>query len=177
MKKFLYVLPLVFVLMLTSCSLDNDTSTKIPSNDKEVVSQEKLYEYVLYYPDSQAQSLHPVVMEASKENTEKCEFIIKELIKVRGSEDGKYINVIPSDTVVNSCSAKDGICTVDLGKDFLNIKGTATQQMAIYSIVNTLCVLDKVDSVQFLIDGEKVEIFGGFIFDEPFEADISIIAE
>ena len=69
MKKLCLVLTLVFVLMLTSCSLGKDTPTKTPSNDKEVVSQEKeemLYEYVLYYPDSQAQTLNPVVKKAIK---------------------------------------------------------------------------------------------------------------
>lgn len=180
MKKLCLVLTLVFVLMLTSCSLGKDTPTKTPSNDKEVVSQEKeemLYEYVLYYPDSQAQTLNPVVKKAIKEKVTDAEFVLTELLKVKGSEDGKYLSVIAPDTRLNSCSVKDGICTVDFNKAFLNIKGTATQKMAVYSVVNTLCNMDSVESVQFLIDGEKVEIFGGYIFDEPFEADLSIIAE
>ena len=180
MKKFLFVLTLVFVLMFSSCSPDEDTSTITPSDDKEVISQEneeKLHEYVLYYPDSQAQYLHPVVNKALKEKVTDEEFILKELIKVRGSEDGKYFTVIPPDTTINSCKEENGICTVDLSKEFLSIKGTSTQKMALYSVVNTLCNMDKVDFVQFLIDGKKVEIFGGYIFDEPFELDSSIIAE
>ena len=180
MKKIISVILLVFVLMLSSCSLDKDTSTKTPSNDKEVVSQEneeKLYEYVLYYPDSQAQNLYPVVRKAIKDKVTDEKFILKELLKGKGSDDGKYFTVIPTDTTINSCKEEDGICTVDLSKEFLNIKGTATQKMALYSVVNTLCNMDKVNSVQFLIDGKKVEIFGGYIFDEPFELDSSIIAE
>ncbi len=180
MKKIISVIMLVFVLMLSSCSLDKDTSTKTPSNDKEVVSQEneeKLYEYVLYYPDSQAQNLYPVVRKAIKDKVTDEKFILKELLKGKGSDDGKYFTVIPTDTTINSCKEEDGICTVDLSKEFLNIKGTATQKMALYSVVNTLCNMDKVNSVQFLIDGKKVEIFGGYIFDEPFESDSSIIAE
>ena len=66
---------------------------------------------------------------------------------------------------------------MDLSEEFLSIEGSATQKMAVYSIVNTLCRVKGVYSVQFVIDGELVEIFGNYLFDEPFEADMSLVGE
>jgi len=100
-------------------------------------------------------------------------FVLNELIG--GTLNSELVNVIPPQTKVNSATCENGICTVDLSADFISKNGTASEQMAIYSVVNTLCSMDGIDKVQFIIDGKKIMIFGSYIFDQPFEADMSIV--
>ena len=47
--------------------------------------------------------------------------------------------------------------------------------LTVYSIVNTLCLLDTVDRVQFLIEGEKMSDVMTEGFDSPMEPDYSLV--
>ncbi len=99
--------------------------------------------------------------------------ILTELIK--GSKLKEATNVIPASTKVLSCETKEGICYVNLSKDFIDKKpqGSAAETMVINSIVQTLTNLDGVNKVMFLIEGEKVETYGQMVFDEPFSGNQS----
>ena len=90
---------------------------------------------------------------------------------IKGAKSDENVSLIPDGTRVIGANTEDGVCTVNLSSEFINNAngGSAADTMCVYSIVNSLAELDNVQSVQFLIDGEKVEIFGSFIFDEPFE--------
>ena len=80
---------------------------------------------------------------------------------------------MPEGTRLIGISTEDGLCTVNLSSEFIDNSngGSAFDTLSVYSVVNSLCALDNVDKVQFLIDGKTVEVYGNFIFDEPFEAD------
>lgn len=76
-------------------------------------------------------------------------------------ESGSYAT-IPSDTKLREITTtNDGICYVNLSQEFLTKPSSVSEVLTIYSIVNSLCELDNVDRVQFLIEGEKVETFRG----------------
>ncbi len=177
MKKALVLLLSAFMTVLAACSFfGNDKDLELPNgNGKEtvnVVENEKEY-ITLYFTDDKALGLYAEKREIPKDKAQDAEFIITELLK--GTTNDEFVDVIPEGTKLNSCTVLDGLCTVDLSQSFISKKGTANVQMSIYSVVNTLCLLDDVDSVKFLIDGEEVMIFGSYIFDEPFEADSTII--
>ncbi len=181
MRRILLVMLAVIVLCLGGCKEQKkeviNPDTKIENPTDSSADKQSMQEYVLYYTDSQAEKLYPVTNEAIPENADDPLFVMRELMKTGGSNDGKLINVIPPQTSLNSCELSDGVCRVDLSEEFLSIEGSATQKMAVYSIVNTLCRVKGVYSVQFVIDGELVEIFGNYLFDEPFEADMSLVGE
>lgn len=101
--------------------------------------------------------------------------VVQEL--VAGSKSQNTINLIAPETKVLSVETKEGICFVNLSHDFIKkyTGGSGGVLLCIYSIVNTLTELDGVDKVQFLIDGAKCELFGEFIFSEPFERDVTLI--
>ena len=84
-------------------------------------------------------------------------------------------SVIPNDTELNSCTVAGGVCTVDVSEEFVSRKGSANEQMIIYSVVNTLCRMDGIEKVKFLVDGKDVEFFGSYVFDEPFAEDTNLI--
>ena len=55
--------------------------------------------------------------------------------------------------------------------------GSAGEYMTVYSIVNSLTELEHIQKVQFLVDGNKLEVFKHMVFNEPFERDASIISK
>ena len=56
-------------------------------------------------------------------------------------------------------SVEDGVCTVDFNRDFYNNRPETEQgeQLAVLSVVNTLCELDEINQVQIYVEGRKLE--------------------
>ncbi len=101
--------------------------------------------------------------------------IVEELIK--GPKNAGSIGIIPTETKVISVETKNNVCFVNLSKDFVNKYqgGTAGETLTVYSIVNSLTELGTIDSVQFLIEGEKRDEFVHMVINEPITRDASLI--
>lgn len=106
----------------------------------------------------------------AKENT-----IIEQLLL--GPEDAHCRSTIASDVQLREITTtSDGICYVNLSQDFLT-KTIANEYLTIYSIVNSLCSLDNVDKVQFLIEGKRMDLLNGRIdISQPFSATADVSA-
>lgn len=174
MKKLICILVAAGMIFCTACTKQTDkkADTKLPesseaNNGKN--SDENKIEITLYFADKQAMYLEPETRTVSAEEKNLEKTVVEELIK--GAQSDENVSLIPDGTRVIGANTEDGVCTVNLSSEFINNAngGSAADTMCVYSIVNSLAELDNVQSVQFLIDGEKVEIFGSFIFDEPFE--------
>ena len=100
---------------------------------------------------------------------------------IAGPDDSGAKNLIasvPSDTKINDIKTEEGTCYVNLSRGFMKKKDNVTEEVTIYSIVNTLTELDTVNRVQFLIDGEKLNEYKGDIdFSKPFDRKTSIIKQ
>jgi spore germination protein GerM len=132
----------------------------------------------LYFSDSQAMYVVGEEREISlAKGASPEEKVLIELMA--GPRTDELWNAIPEGTRLLSVSTKDGLCTVNFSKEYVENSpgGTASERMAIYSVVNTLTGLEGIQKVQFLIEGKKQEIYTHAIFDEPFERDESIIAK
>lgn len=130
----------------------------------------------LYFADKNSEYLNHEVRKISISPKETLEMrIMKELIK--GPESDKMVKTVPPETKIMSVETKEGVCFVNLSQDFVTKHpgGTAGETMTVYSIVNSLTELDYIDKVQFLIEGQKMEVFINMIFNEPFERDESLI--
>lgn len=101
--------------------------------------------------------------------------VVEELIK--GPKNSGSISIIPAETKVLSVETKNGVCFVNLSKEFVDKYqgGTAGEILTIYPIVNSLTELDGISSVQFLIEGEKRETFAHIAISEPLVKDKNII--
>lgn len=132
----------------------------------------------LYFSDSNAEYIvgekRDIVVEAN-EPIEKA--VIRELLK--GPVNESLWDAIPDGTRLLSVSTKDGLCTVNFSKEYVDNSpgGTASERMAIYTVVDTLTELDGIKKVQFLIEGQKREIYTHVIFNKPFSRDETIIAK
>lgn len=81
--------------------------------------------------------------------------IVEQLIA--GPEKNMLEKTIPVSTQIKDIKTEDGICYVNLSKEFINKKlANVTKQTTVYSIVDSLTELDSVNKVQFLIEGEKI---------------------
>lgn len=170
MKKLLCIFTAVMMLFCTSCSKTADNSSK-KEPPKATQNEQKSEEIALYFADSQGLKLKKEMRKISDEYSSCQEAVVSELIK--GSKKDGRVSVIPEGTRLIGISVEDGLCTVNLSSEFIDNSngGTAFDTLSVYSVVNSLCATDGVDKVQFLIDGKTVEVYGNFIFDEPFEAD------
>ncbi len=89
-----------------------------------------------------------------------------------------FYQTIPNGTTLRKISVKDGVCYVDLSSDFNNTLDTCMDSVTIYSVVNSLCELPTVSKVQFLINGEKQELYRAAIpFDGMFERETTLVQE
>lgn len=145
--------------------LDIDTSVPQPRETTVVT---------LYFATSDATALKAEERKVITQETLSTEkTIINELLK--GPTSPELVNVMPSGTKLLSIETKDGICYVNLSGEFLSKFAGGTGILTVYSIVNSLCTLESVSAVQILIDGEKGQEFGNYVFDEPIEANLGLV--
>jgi germination protein M len=76
--------------------------------------------------------------------------------------DSSLVKLIPESTKINSVTVTDGIAKVDLSKNFVDDRfiSDSTDILLIYSIVNTLTEFPDVNSVEFYIDGTRLDVLG-----------------
>lgn len=143
--------------------------------DSELVVADYKYSQ-LYFADENADKLVAEGRSITVSAKETIEYVLlNELIK--GPEKEGAYPTIPAGTKVLSVDTKEGTCFVNLSQEFKSKHsgGSAGETMTIFSIVNTLTELDTIDKVQFLIEGQKMEVFIHYIFNEPFERDEKLI--
>lgn len=66
-------------------------------------------------------------------------------------------SAIPSNTVLNNVTTKEGVCYVDFSKEFLTPVEGVNEEVSIYAVVNSLVELTNINKVQIMIDGKIVE--------------------
>lgn len=150
-------------------------TTAAPTQTTAPVQKETV-DLTLYFPNPSAECVVSIRRQSEIKQGEKLEEVIfRELQK--GPEGTGEGSVIPEGTKLLSSEVKDGICYLDLSREFVdnNPGGTAFEIVLINSIVNSLTELPYIEKVQFLIEGEKREVYTHIVFNEPFERNESII--
>ena len=116
---------------------------------------------VLYFADGDSGLLSSEIRAIKITDTQPVEqYVINELVK--GPERNGLKATLSSDTSVISVETTDGTCFVNFGANFIsrNSGTNEKENLAIYSMVNSLTELDNVNNVQFLVDGKKISSFG-----------------
>lgn len=91
---------------------------------------------------------------------------------VEGPEDEGLIGLLPEGLEVYSARTDDGVCIVDLSEVFVEAApdDAGEQALIVYSIVNTLCSLETVEAVRFMVEGEELSRYGGLDLSQPLAA-------
>lgn len=143
--------------------------------DAEALTQDEA-NITLYFSDEDSDSL---VREVRRVNIPKGETMEKIVLSelIGGPSKDKTYRTVPSETKIRSIETNDGVCFVNLSQDFITkyVGGTAAEQLTVYSIVNSLTELANVEKVQFLIEGEKKDVFIHMVFNEPITRDVSMV--
>ena len=90
----------------------------------------------------------------SNSNTSMEEYILQQL-KAGPSADENTYRTLAEDVEILSVATSDYVCYVNFGKNFLEQEQSCSDDIMIYSIVNSLCTLPYVNSVQFMVDGSN----------------------
>ena len=123
-------------------------------NEKGMLKAET--DVTIYFTNETGTLLMPVTSHFvnSNNNTSLEEYIVSQIIQGPSADSSVY-PTISSNVEVISVVSSDGVCYVNFGQSFLEQDlQPASDEIMIYSIVNSLCRLTYIDSVQFLIDGE-----------------------
>ena len=141
-------------------------------NEQSLKEKERI---TLYFPTKDGNSLEKEIRMVEVQNALSPEkTVINELMK--GTELEDCTNAIPSATKLLGIETKDNVCFVNFSSDFISRSGTSSLQttLTLFSVVNSLCELENVKSVQILVNGETGLEFGNYVLDIPYEANKDI---
>nr|MCR5546776.1 GerMN domain-containing protein [Lachnospiraceae bacterium] len=110
-------------------------------------SQSESESLVLYYATSDGNNLKTLVRRAYYSTTIPLEQVVLDCLIESPDNDG-LMSAIPEGTKVLSVVINEGTCYVTLDSSFLSLPEGVSRDVAIYSIVNSLCELDTVSKVQ-----------------------------
>ena len=83
--------------------------------------------------------------------------------------------VLPEDVKLLSISTKDSVCTVDFSREFLDKLPEVSEEVAIYSVVNTLAELPGIYQVKFLVEGKQEKSYLKMDLTVPYERNLNVI--
>jgi germination protein M len=141
------------------------------------IESETNYQASLYFANREGDGLIEYVTNIYYTGTGTIEeLVIKQLIN--GPTEIGMFPTIPEGTTLLNVTTKEGICYVDFNEKFLEKIPEIKDEIAIYSVVNSLVDLPNrnISKVQFLINGKVEPTYReSFPFNEFFERNLSLI--
>jgi len=135
----------------------------------------------MYFSDRQGTGLVKVPVEITYDATIPMEQLaMEQLMKgpdsIEGTVKKGLLKTVPEGTKINKISVKENTCYLDLSSDFMEKRSDISDEVAIYSVVNTLVELPSINKVQFSIDGKQMLLFDDRVsFGEPFECNLDLV--
>jgi spore germination protein GerM len=145
----------------SSSAEDNSTSRETSVTSQETENNNSSNEEVtinVYYSDQTGEYLigEARILSGGSKYVDAISEMMKEPI------DSSLVKLIPESTKINSVTVKDGMANVDLSKNFIDDRTVSdtVDILLIYSIVSTLTEFPDVNSVEFYIDGTRLDVLG-----------------
>lgn len=148
--------------------LDSDDNPIGPMTKDTFILEEEadsLYDseetVTLYYADMEGSGLIEYKTQLSSDDNMPMETrVLLELMTAPENTDMQ--SPLPSDLVINQTQIHNGVCYVDLSKDIENALPGVEEKVMVYAMVNSITALGNATSVQFTVDGEKMESLRDF---------------
>lgn len=83
--------------------------------------------------------------------------------------------VLREDVKVLEVSTKDNVCTVNFSKEFLDKLPEVSEEVVIYSVVNTLAELPGIYRIQFLVEGKQEKVYEKMDLSVSYERNLNVI--
>jgi len=150
------------------------TPDSFVENDGAMINAYERAELHLFFADESGQKLVEKAETVTyNSNISMDRLVVENIIQGPRSTDA-FATINPA-TVVNSVTTRDGVCYVNLSKDYLNKITNVTDKVMLYSIVNSLTRLGNINKVQILIDGETNARLGEIELSKLFERNLEMI--
>lgn len=131
----------------------------------------------LYFANETGDKLIPCTREVEHNTSVAIEKVLMEQL-IAGPMDGQGQPTINPATKVVNVTVKDGTCYVNLDESFLVSIYPVTNDVVIYSIVNSLTSLSNINKVQLMVQGEsKVSFREAVSLENSFSRQLDIIEE
>lgn len=137
-------------------AMNSDTFVEFSGSDGDVYSYDT---FTLYFTNKNGDKL--VAEQRSvryRRNLPKATVVLEQL--ARGPLEKGHYPTIPENSEVLSLTRANGICYVDYNSVFQDYALDVSEQIAVYSVVNTLIAATDVDKVEISIEGNKEVTFG-----------------
>ena len=143
--------------MMAGIMSDND----FIDNTGENVSFRQTVLLTVFYATESGDSLSSVrLLVESNGIRSQEELAAEQLIGGPGFETKEYLATLPSETQLNKITVRDGICYIDLSEEFLGGVEGISDEVTVYSLVNTLTEFPSVKKVRITVNSATVKAYG-----------------
>ena len=133
-------------------------------------------ELVLYFGNEEGKALVSEVREVVYSSALFLERVVLNQL-IEGPKEENMTATLPQNLKIQGVSVRDGVCYVDFDAAFLEDPVNVTDQVEIYSIVNSLTELSNVQQVQITVNGSPdVMLRNNISLASRFEKDLNMIA-
>lgn len=132
-------------------------------------------DFKLYFANEDGSKLKEYILSDAKYGEKsKEQFVVEQLIK--GTKEKGYISTLSPDLKLISVITANNICYVDFADNFQTEQSKVSNQLVIFSIVNSLSELKDVHKVQISINGDSaLKYHDDISLTEPFIRNLDII--
>ena len=132
--------------------------------------------FTVYYTDTDRRYLIGHSISLNLSNREELPMLLLEQLFTPPPSSGLR-SVMPEGCRLLGVTVRDGLCTVELSPEFETRRfySHIGQILSIMGIVNTLCALEEIDQVEFLIDGTLLIHYGAMTIPGPLVADPRVV--
>ncbi len=135
------------------------------------------YQYLyakVYYANPEGTGLMASNLKIPYTGSEAEEKIVLQQL-INGPIEDDMRAVLSRKVEIRSVSTKDNICTVDFSKEFLDKPSKVSEEVVIYSVVNTLAELPGIYQVQFLVEGKQEKLYQTMDLTGVYERNLDVI--
>jgi germination protein M len=144
-------------------------------NPGEQISSSQITTLKLYFSNQDGTALVPETREVHYSSNISLEKLVIEQL-MEGPKENGLLATVPSGTKLITISVVDGVCYVNLDEIFLNQNQEISEQVVLYSVVDSLTELSTIDKVQISINGDTSgKCRYTYAFSEMYEADFSML--
>ncbi len=143
---------------------DDGTAIGLMAKDDFVYDSNEIFESVewknikLYYANKLGDKLIEKTEQVAYSKNISLEKVVLEKL-INGADNVNEFSTVPKDLKLLGVSNSNGVCYVNLSSVFLTEMVNVSGEVSLYSIVNSLCGLDNINSVKILINGNSAKTF------------------
>ncbi len=145
------------------------------NNLGEQINTIENYEITLYYATADGSALKAVNRSVYASTGMSMEKLVLTYLMQEPEEEDLQC-VIPEGTKIISVATLDGVCLVSFDDTFLRYNYKVSEEVAFYSIINSLCEIKGVNKVQISVNGNTTYLFRDkYAMDKLYERNLDCV--